>query len=447
MSETPTHFLSIAELGARYRQRSLSPVAVTRQALDRIAALDPSLNSFITVLEAESLAQAAVAERELADGRDRGPLHGVPVAIKDLIDVAGVPTSFASRAGSPKLPTTDAALVRRLKEAGAVILGKTNLLEYAYGMVHPDFGQTNNPWNPQRTSGGSSGGSVAAVAAGLCFAAVGTDTGGSIRIPAAYCGIAGLKPTYGLVEVEGVQPLSWSLDHAGPVARSCADAACLLAAMTGKPYRADPLPLRGLRVGVMQHPGADRFMEPGVSALVAQALGQLRAAGAEVSTVAVPNLEAASAALLAILSPEASVIHQRLVGAEPEGFGEGTRLMIEAGFAVPATSYVRAQQLRRELVESFRGLFAQVDALVSPAVPWAALAADPAIGDEAGEGEMLFSGVYNLVGLPALSIPCGLTPEGLPAGLQIAGPWEADARVLGIGAAVEGLMPRLVPPL
>ena len=178
MSDAGPLLLSIAELGAAYRRRSLSPVDVTRLTFARIARLDPSLNAFITRCEAASLAQAATAERELAAGRDRGPLHGVPVAIKDLIDVAGVPTSYASRAASPVVPAGDAALVARLKQAGAVILGKTKLLEYAYGAVHPDFGQTNNPWDFKRTSGGSSGGSAAAVAAGLCFAAVGTDTGG-----------------------------------------------------------------------------------------------------------------------------------------------------------------------------------------------------------------------------------------------------------------------------
>jgi aspartyl-tRNA(Asn)/glutamyl-tRNA(Gln) amidotransferase subunit A len=177
-------FSSIAELGASYRDRSVSPVEVTHRALDRIAQVDPALNSFITVLQAESIAQAEQAAEELKAGRDRGPLHGVPIAIKDLVDVANVPTTFASRAGSPRMAKADAAVVRNLKQAGAVILGKTNLLEYAYGAVHPDFGQTNNPWDVKRTSGGSSGGSAAAVGAGLAFAAVGTDTGGSIRIPA-----------------------------------------------------------------------------------------------------------------------------------------------------------------------------------------------------------------------------------------------------------------------
>ncbi len=443
----PTHFLSIAALGARYRERSLSPVAVTRQALDRIAALDRALNSFITVCADESLAQAAAAERELAAGQDRGPLHGVPVAVKDLIDVAGVPTTCASRADSPRRPAADAALVRGLKEAGAVIVGKTNLLEYAYGAVHPDFGQTNNPWDAKRTSGGSSGGSAAAVAAGLCFAAVGTDTGGSIRIPAAYCGIVGLKPSYGLVDLDGVQALSWSLDHAGPLARSCVDAGLLLEAMSGQRCRVTPAPLAGLRLGVVMHPGAERYLQPDVVEAMERVTERLAAGGAVVRGVSVADLELAADALLAILSPEASVVHQRRIAEQPQGFGETTRQQIEAGFAVPATAYVRAQQYRRELFARFRVLFSEVDALLSPAVPWVAPAEDPALNDEAGAGEMLYSGVYNLVGLPAASVPCGLSSQGMPTGLQIVGPPGRDERVLSIGAAVEALMVPVNPPL
>ena len=441
------HFLSISALGARYRDRSLSPLVVTRQALDRIAALDGTLNSFITVCTDEGLAQAAAAERELAGGHDRGPLHGVPVAIKDLIDVAGVPTTFASRADSPRRPTADAALVRGLKEAGAVILGKTNLLEYAYGAVHPEFGQTNNPWDPKRTSGGSSGGSAAAVAAGLCFAAVGTDTGGSIRIPAAYCGAVGLKPTYGLVDLDGVQALSWSLDHAGPLARSCADAGLLLEAMSRRRCRVTPAPLDGLRLGLMTHPDAERYLQRDVVDATARVSARLAAGGATLRAVSITDLELAADALMAILSPEASVVHQRRIAEQPQGFGETTRLQIEAGFAVPATAYVRAQQFRRALVARFRALFADVDALLSPAVPWVAPAEDPALNDEAGAGEMLYSAVYNLVGLPAASVPCGLSSGRLPMGLQIVGPWGRDEQVLSIGAAIEALTTAANPRL
>jgi aspartyl-tRNA(Asn)/glutamyl-tRNA(Gln) amidotransferase subunit A len=440
-------FLSIAELGSAYRAGKLSPVEITRQSLDRIAKLDGKLNAFITVLEKESLARAAQAEKELTSGKDLGPLHGVPVAIKDLADMAGVPTTNSSKAGSPKIPKADAPLVAKLKAAGAVILGKTNLLEYAYGAVHPDFGQTNNPWDYKRTSGGSSGGSAAAVATGMCFAALGTDTGGSIRIPAAYCGIVGLKPTYGTVDLTGVQALSWSLDHGGPLARSCADAALFLQAITGKTFDAAPKNVRGLRFGVMQHQDEANHMQPGVKKAVDGVLDRLKKAGAMLRPVSVPDMDLAPDALMAILYPEASVIHQRLIAAEPEGFGEITRQQIEAGFVIPATAYVRGQMLQRELAVRFKKLFEDVDVLISPSVPWVAPAEDPALNDDSGAGEMLYSGLYNVLGIPALALPAGLTPEGLPAGLQIATAWGADSLAFSVGAAIEAGVGAFHPPV
>jgi aspartyl-tRNA(Asn)/glutamyl-tRNA(Gln) amidotransferase subunit A len=433
-------FLSIAELGAAYRSGTLSPVEVVRQSLDRIAKLDSRLNSFITVLGDRALARAAEAERELAAGRYRGPLHGVPIAIKDLVAMAGVPTTFASRAGSPQHPTSDASVIRRLEDAGAVILGKTNLLEYAYGAVHPEFGQTNNPWNLGRTSGGSSGGSAAAVAAGLCFAALGTDTGGSIRIPAAYCGVAGLKPTYGLVAVDGVQALSWSLDHVGPIARSSADAARLLEGMTGRPCNATPADLRGLRLGVMRHPGESKFLEPEVKERFSAVLDRLIAAGAMVKPVEIGGLDRANDAVLTMIEPEASIVHRDLIKSEPEKFAEITRRQIEHGFAVPATAYVEAQRVRHDLQQRYRALFAEVDAILSPSVPWVAPAEDPALEADGGAGEMLYSGVYNLVGLPALSVPMGVGAANLPIGLQIVTAWHRDDLALSIGSAMEPLM-------
>ncbi|HEV8389113.1 MAG TPA: amidase [Dongiaceae bacterium] len=436
-------FSTIAALGAAYRDRSLSPVAMVRLSLERIARLDPSLNSFITILEVESLAEAETAERDLKAGRDRGPLHGIPVAIKDLIDMAGVPTTFASRAGSPRMATSDAPLVRNLKQAGAIILGKTNLLEYAYGAVHPDFGQTNNPWDPARTSGGSSGGSAAAVAAGLCFAAVGTDTGGSIRIPASYCGVVGLKPTFGRVSLDGVQALSPSLDHAGPLARCCADAALLFGGMTGERFDASPRELRGLRVGIMHHPGAGRFMQPGIATMFEQSARILQDAGARLQTIALDRLELASDAVVKIVEPEASLIHRELLRTEPQGFSSITRAQLEAGLTTPAVEYLEALRIQAALRTGFQRLFETVDAIISPSVPWIAPAEDPPIGGDSGAGEMLYSGVYNLTGLPALSIPSGLTEDGLPGGLQIVTPWNADELALSIGAALEQRLPPL----
>jgi aspartyl-tRNA(Asn)/glutamyl-tRNA(Gln) amidotransferase subunit A len=436
-------FSSIAALGAAYRNRSLSPVEAVRRSLDRIARFDPTLNAFITVLRAESLAAAETAERELKAGHDRGPLHGVPVAVKDLVDMAGVPTTFASRAGSPRMATLDAALVRNLRQAGAIILGKTNLLEYAYGAVHPDFGQTNNPWDPRRTSGGSSGGSAAAVAAGLCFAAIGTDTGGSIRIPASYCGAVGLKPTFGRVSLDGVQALSPSLDHAGPLARSCADAAITLGAMLGEAIHAPRAELRGLRIGIMHHPDAERFLQPGIQALFNQTIEHLRQAGAEIRPLEITGLSLARDALVAIIEPEASLIHRDLLRSEPKGFSEITRTQLEAGLAIPAVEYLAALQVQDQLRARFQHAFESVDAILSPSVPWVAPAEDPPVGGEEGAGEMLYSGVYNLVGLPALSIPCGLTLERLPGGLQIVTPWNKDELALSIGRALEDLLPAI----
>jgi aspartyl-tRNA(Asn)/glutamyl-tRNA(Gln) amidotransferase subunit A len=435
------HFSSIAALGAAYRNGSISPVEVVRGLLDRIAQLDPTLNSFITVLEAESLAQAETAARELKAGRDRGPLHGVPIAVKDLIDMAGVPTTFASCAGSPRQGKTDATLVRNLKQAGAIILGKTNLLEYAYGAVHPDFGQTNNPWDPRRTSGGSSGGSAAAVAAGLCFAAIGTDTGGSIRIPASYCGVAGLKPSFGRVSLEGVQALSPSLDHAGPLARSCADAALALEGMTGTRLNVPRTELAGLRIGIMHHPGADKFIQTEVQAHFDQVIRNLDHAGANVLPIKVPDLELARDALIAIIEPEASLIHRDLLRNEPAGFSDITRAQLEAGFAISAVDYLNALKVRECLTAEFQRAFESIDAILSPSVPWVAPAEDPPVGGEEGAGEMMYSGIYNLVGLPALSVPCGMSSEGLPSGLQIVTNWHQDELALSIGPALEVELP------
>ncbi|HKP25321.1 MAG TPA: amidase [Dongiaceae bacterium] len=445
--DSEIYFRSIAALGDAYRSGAVSPVEVVRGSLDRIARLDPKLNSFITVLEAESVAQAESAARELKAGRDLGPLHGVPVAIKDLIEMAGVPTTFASRAGSPRMGKADAVLVRNLKQAGAVILGKTNLLEYAYGAVHPDFGQTNNPWDPRRTSGGSSGGSAAAVAAGLCFAAVGTDTGGSIRIPASYCGVAGLKPSFGRVSLEGVQALSPTLDHAGPLARSCADTALTLAGITGTRIDIPRVPLAGLRIGVMHHPDAHKFLQTEVQAHFDQIIGDLERAGARVRPMQIPDIQSARDALIAIIEPEASLIHRDLLRNEPAGFSDITRAQIEAGFGISAVDYLNALQVRERLTAAFQHAFERVDAILSPSVPWVAPAEDPPVGGEEGAGEMMYSGIYNLVGLPALSVPCGLNAEGLPSGLQIVTGRHKDELALAIGLALEITLPFGKQPL
>jgi aspartyl-tRNA(Asn)/glutamyl-tRNA(Gln) amidotransferase subunit A len=446
MSERPLPFQSIAEVAARYRSGRLSPVEVTRLCLDRIAAFDGALNAFVTVREEAALDAAREAERALRAGHDRGPLHGIPVAVKDIIHMAGEPTGYGSHAAFVERPDEDATAVARLRAAGAVILGKTNLLEFAYGAVHPDVGQTNNPWDLGRTSGGSSGGSAAGVAAGLCYAALGTDTGGSIRGPAAYCGIAGLKPSHGLVPADGVLPLSWSLDHVGPLARSCADAAALLAVLSGRDVPIGPPRAASLRLGILTQHRTAAAIRTDVRDAFNEGCRVLQQAGAQLYELDLPDLELACDSLLMILLPEASVVHADRLARQAESYGPQTRAQIEQGFLVPAVTYVRAQQYRQRLRSGYLGLFDRVHAILSPAVAWVAPEADPPVNADEGFDEMLFLAPYNLVGMPAVSVPCGTGEGGLPVGLQIAGPPSADAAVLSIGALVERLMPAELPP-
>ncbi len=282
-------FLPLTELAARLRAREISPVTVTRLCLERIARFDPDLNAFITVTSESALRQAAQAEQEIAAGQWRGPLHGVPVALKDLIDTAGVPTTAGSRVFAGRIPTADAEVVTRLRQAGAVLLGKLNLHEFAYGGsgAISAIGAAHNPWNLTRVSGGSSSGSAVAVAAGLCYAAVGTDTAGSIRVPAACCGVVGLKPTYGLVSVAGVVPLAHSYDHVGPLARTVADCAALLSALAGSDFTPEAISAMGLRLGVPR----GFFCEgvaPSVSQVWRAALDDWRELDAEITEVDLP---------------------------------------------------------------------------------------------------------------------------------------------------------------
>jgi aspartyl-tRNA(Asn)/glutamyl-tRNA(Gln) amidotransferase subunit A len=437
MVEPPTGaFVGVAELGAAYRSGATTPLAVAEAAMARIEALEPRLNAVIDLMRGPALRAAEAATRELRAGRDRGPLHGVPVAIKDLVDIAGLPTGYATRAVDPVVAVADAALVRHLREAGAVPLAKTNLLEFAYGIAHPEIGQTNNPWDVNRTSGGSSGGSAALVAAGAVPVAVGTDTGGSIRIPASYCGIVGFKPSYGLVSTEGVFPLSWSLDHAGPLARSVADAATLLSGLVGRAIVAQRRPLAGLRIGLVRAHLDSRLVTAGVREAVSAALDRLGRGGATLVPVSVPEIDAVNGALVTILKPEAALAHESLVSARPDGYAPGTRAQLEAGRRVSGIDYVRAQRFRARLTRAVEALFEDVDLLLSPAVGFVAPAEDPVIQGGDGDGEMLSSGLANVTGHPAISLPCGFS-DGLPVGLQLIGPGGRDADLLSGAAAVE----------
>lgn len=438
MSLTDPDAPDAVTLAARYRDGSLTPEQAVEAALARMAEVEPALNAVACDMADAARSEAAMRGAELRAGTDRGPLHGVPVAIKDLIDVAGSPVGYGTRAHPPRIADVDAALVANLRAAGAVILSKTNLLEYAYGVAHPQVGQTNNPHDPARTAGGSSGGSAALVAAGVLPLAVGTDTGGSIRIPAAYCGIVGLKPSFGLVPLDGVFPLAQSLDHAGPLTRTVTDAALLLAAMSGQAMPLRDLAAGDLRIGVLRAQFPAEAQNAPVGALVEDVLAGLAARGAQLWEVTIPALEEATARLMTILMPEASVIHRELLPMNPEGYAPGTRRQIEDGFAIPATTYLMAKAFQAQLADRVEAAFDGVDVLVSPAVPFVAPFEDPEIADGA-DSELLASAFSNVTGHPSVSIPCG-TVDGLPVGLQLTGRRGHDAALLSAARRIEAIL-------
>lgn len=436
-------FGSITDIAALYRTKKLSPVEVVETFLARIEQLNPIINAFITVTSETALEDARRAEAELSKGYDRGLMHGIPVALKDLIETEGVRTTCGSRLRAHHVSTTDATIVRCLKASGAIVLGKTNLLEFAYGVVHPDFGPTLNPWDTARTAGGSSGGSAAAVAAGLCCAAVGTDTGGSIRIPASYCGVVGLKPSYGLVDLKGVFPLAWSLDHAGPIARNCRDAATLLEALTGHAYSVG-IELDGLRCGINPAYLERVEVQPAVVEAFQAACDVFRSAGVTIVEVEVSGLEQANNALRDLLLPEATLIHEKDLVRHDKSYAPATLEQLKQGLTVPATTYVKALRFQQTLQTRFDEHFRALDALLMPTAPWVAPAEDPSVTGDEGIAEMHFTGPFNLLGLPALSIPCD-SGNSLPIGLQIITAPQSDARALSIGAAFETFLPPSIP--
>jgi aspartyl-tRNA(Asn)/glutamyl-tRNA(Gln) amidotransferase subunit A len=420
------------------------------------------LNAFITVTADAARAQAEEAAREIAAGRYRGPLHGIPLSLKDLIDTRGIRTTSGSRILAEHVPAYDATVALRLREAGAILLGKTALHEFAYGVTtsNAHFGPTCNPWALDRIPGGSSGGSAAAVAAGLGAASIGTDTGGSIRIPAALCGTVGLKPSYGRVSCYGVFPLSWSHDHPGPLTRSVEDAAIVLQAVAG-PDPHDPATagqtvpdfraaarrdVRGLRIGVLDDP-YHRQVEPGVRIACDAALDALRSAGLRLEPVRVPHATEAFAAQLAIIQAEAASVHEHWLAERPQDYSPEILERLRQGQFVTATQYLRAQKVRALVLEEYAELFTRFDALALPSVP----AVAPRIGQatvdldgEAVETRALmtrFSRLFNFVGAPALSVPCGFGADGLPVGLQIAGRPMDEATVIAVGAAYEHFTP------
>lgn len=450
--------LSIAELAPLLRDRKASPVEVTHAALDRIAKVDPRLNAFITVTAEVALAAAQRAEDEIAAGRWRGPLHGVPIGLKDLFDTAGVVTTHGSRIFEGSVPAADAVVTARLKEAGAVLVGKNNMHEFAFGSTtdNPHHGTCRNAWNPDHIPGGSSGGSGAAVAARLCFMSMGSDTGGSIRSPACLNGIVGHKPTYGLVSRRGVFPLSWSLDHAGPLARTVRDAALTLQVIAGHDPRdpasaSVPVPdytagldggVRGLRVGVPREYFFERATEE-VEGHVRAAIRTLEGLGATVVEVSLPHVDLAATAGMAIISVEAADVHRRWLRTRPDDYGADVRPRLQAGALFSGVEYARAQRIRALVQGEFREAMTRADVLAMPNNAIPAPRIDQSTISVRGKDVWVMALMpsltipHNLTGAPALTVPCGFAASGLPVGLQLVGRPFEDATVLRVGHAYE----------
>jgi Asp-tRNA(Asn)/Glu-tRNA(Gln) amidotransferase A subunit family amidase len=424
-------------------ERRVSPVELVERSLARIAERDGALNAFQLVLNEHALAAAREAEAEISRDGWRGPLHGVPVAVKDLFDVAGtVTTAGAKRAGAPQREA-DAAAVAALRRAGAIVVGKTRLPEYAFwpGSMNPHYGPTANPHDPARDAGGSSSGSAAAVADGIVYAALGSDTGGSIRIPAALCGVVGLKPTYGRVPLGGCVPLAWSLDHGGPLARSVGDAALVLEALVGGgagrplPWRAAPATGRrarkGLRVGVLDVDGTGRALAEDAALEAWRAsLRALEAAGATLVHVDLPEMATLRAVNFLILSVEAAAYHAAGLRAWYDDYGEPCRSRLLAGFAYDATDFVQAQRFRSEIRRRWGGLFDGIDVLSTPSQPDVA----PPLGEMAS---VKFTSPFNALGWPAVSVPFGEGAGGLPLATQLAAPSGREDVVLRAARALE----------
>lgn len=451
--------LSLAQAAQLIRRKKLSPVELTQECLRRIDKRNPELNAFITVTAETALTAAREAAAEIGRGRWRGPLHGMPIALKDLLDTAGVRTTAASAVFKDRVPQQDAEVVRRLKDAGAVLLGKLNMHEFAYGgsSTFSHFGAVRNPWSLVHSPGGSSGGSAAAVAARLCYASIGSDTGGSIREPAAYCGIVGLKPTYGRVSTAGAIPLSWSLDHLGPMTRTVTDAALLMQAIAGydpqdpgsteqppSDYAAIAGPTAALRIGIPR----DYFYEslhPDIEAAMQEALGVLKKLTRTLREVPPLATDASYASIMepyvAVLTAEAYDYHKDYVARTPELYQAATLKRLRSGAEVSVSTYMHSRRRLDQIRNSAAHLFEGVDLLITPTTPVPPYTltelGDPDTARPAELRMLHNTRPINMLGLPAISVPCGLTAERLPIGLQITGRWGAEATVLRLARAYE----------
>ena len=451
--------MTLTESARRLRSGEVSSVELTQRCLSQIARLNPSLNAFLTVTAESALNSAKQADKELSDGHNRGLLHGLPVALKDVFCTQGIRTTAGSLLFENHIPTHDAAVTERLAQAGTVMPGKTGLHELAYGITsnNPHFGAIRNPHDPTRIPGGSSGGSAAAVASGMVPAAMGSDTGGSIRIPASFCGIVGLKPTSGRVSRFGVLPLDFTLDHMGPLTRTVRDAALILDAIAGhdprddsssprptEPYLPGPDPsIRNLRIGRPENFYLEH-VEPHVREAVDRVFRQAESQGAEIIPITVPDIAALNVVARVILMSEASAVLAPYLDRR-ELFGPDVLALFDQGRLLPATDYINAQRLRRLMVQDYAKIWDKIDILITPTSPICA----PMIGaatvtiDNVEEDTRMaatrFVRAFNLTGWPAISIPRGKSPEGLPIGAQLIAPPFRESSLLNAAACLENL--------
>ena len=451
--------LSLVEAARLVGTKEMSAVELTEACLHRIHEVDDRLRAYISVYEKEAMQVARAAEQMIQAGHRLGPLHGVPIALKDNIAVAGAVTTAGSKILADWVPSEDATVTERLKGAGAVIVGKTNMHEFAWGATtdNPHYGTCRNPWDTDRFPAGSSGGSGAAVAARTCFGALGTDTGGSIRLPSAINGVTGLRPTVGRVSNRGVIPLAWSMDTVGPMARTVADCALMFNAIAGHDPRDQstaPVPtvdytadldsgVEGLRIGVVP----DYFfahLQPAVATAVHDAIETLRGIGMTSRDVSIANIHGLISAQLTVESCEPSAYHQYWLRERPGDYGDDVRTLLELGELHPATHYIQAQRYRSLLRSEFLDAFKSVDVFVCPTLPFTATAvgATNVVIEDGVEEDMLgaimqFTGVSSLTGLPALAVPCGFDADGMPIGVQLIGRPFDEATLLRVGAAYQ----------
>jgi aspartyl-tRNA(Asn)/glutamyl-tRNA(Gln) amidotransferase subunit A len=451
-SEIDPSKLDMIEAADLIEAKKVSPVELTRACLERIEKFNPLLNAFITVTAESALSQAKAAEDEINRGQRRGILHGIPIALKDIIEISGVKTTAASAVYAENIPRHDAEIVSRLKQAGAVFLGKLNLHEFAYGGsgVISHYGPVRNPWNTEHITGGSSSGSAAAVAAGLCFAAVGTDTSGSIRLPAALCGIVGLKPSYGLVSVRGVIPLSWSYDHVGPMTRTVADAAAFLQVMAGydqKEIHSAEFPAadyvaalqedpRRLRIGISPE-NFCKDLDQEVDYAFNEAQSVLKAIVADIKEIIVPVDEDRT-----VFKAESYAFHQGYLATKSDKYQPETLNRIRSGSDVSTTEYILKMRELRYLRRFASAFLNDVDLVLTPTCPVLPpklidLQADPKSLRSRELVMLRNTRPFNVLGLPTISIPCGFSKAGLPIGMQITGAPGADALVLSLASAFE----------